>query len=165
MVEADLALLRTWREQPHWTLWWGRPVGDEMAEALADSLLSMWLIEFEGRAFAYAQDYDPHDLPGHHFGYLPVGSRAIDQSIGDLAMVGHGHGSVFLGLYVEQLFAAGAPVIGADPHPTNARAIRAYQRAGFAVVGSAFTPWGHKVLMECRRGQPVRPPTAAQERA
>lgn len=150
---ADLPLLRDWRSRPHWIYWWGQPAGDEMAEALADSLLAMWIVEVEGRPFAYAHDYDPQDLPDHHFAYLPEGSRAIDQGIGDLEMVGRGHGGAFLRQYLERLFAAGAPVVGADPHPLNARAIRAYRKAGFEVTGSGFTHWGHKLFMECRPEQ------------
>jgi aminoglycoside 6'-N-acetyltransferase len=160
VVESDLPLLRSWRSLPHWAMWWGEPVGDEMAEALADSLLSMWMVEFRGQPFAYAQDYDPQDLPNHHLSYLPAGSRGIDQAIGDLTMVGQGHGGAFLRQYVKRLFAAGAPAIGADPHPTNARAIRAYQRAGFVVSHARATRWGHKLLMECRRVQAARPDAA-----
>jgi aminoglycoside 6'-N-acetyltransferase len=147
---ADLPLLRTWRAQPHWVWWWGRPVGDEMTEAFAEALFSMWIVEVNGRPFAYAHDYDPRAFPGHHFAYLPEGSRGIDQSIGDLSMAGQGHGSAFLRRYIDRLFAAGVPVIAADPHPTNDRAIRAYEKAGFVVTGGEHTQWGNKLFMECR---------------
>lgn len=150
VVEADLPLLRTWRSQPVWVYWYGEPVGDEMAEAFADSLLNMWMVELDGQPFAYAQDYDPQDLPGHHLSYLPKGSRGIDQAIGDIDLVGRGHGSAVLQLQIERLFAAGVPVIGADPHPLNSRAIRAYEKAGFTVNQVQATAWGHKLLMECR---------------
>jgi aminoglycoside 6'-N-acetyltransferase len=47
------------------------------------------------------------------------------------------------------LFATGIPAIGTDPHPDNARAIRAYRKAGFEMVsGAVDTPWGRAILME-----------------
>ncbi len=64
-------------------------------------------------------------------------------------MVGRGHGSAFVRLHAERLFAAGAPAVGTDPHPDNLRAIRAYQKAGFAAVsGPVQTRWGRAILME-----------------
>jgi aminoglycoside 6'-N-acetyltransferase len=151
VAEDDLPLLREWRSQPVWVYWYGEPVGDEMAEALHDNLLAMWMVELDGTPFAYAQDYDPRELPGHHFSYLPEGSRGIDQAIGDIGIVGKGHGSAVLQMQIDRLFAAGVPVIGADPHPLNARAIRAYEKAGFVVNRIQATAWGHKLLMERHR--------------
>jgi aminoglycoside 6'-N-acetyltransferase len=64
-------------------------------------------------------------------------------------MVGLGHGSAFVRAHCERLFAAGAPAVGTDPHPDNARAIRAYEKAGFrAVTGPVETRWGRAILME-----------------
>jgi len=44
--------------------------------------------------------------------------------------------------------------IQADPSPTNARAIRCYEKAGFRRVGPITTPDGGAVLMIIER--PVR---------
>ena len=94
------------------------------------------MIELHGRPLAYAQDYDPHAWPGHHFAHLPPGSRGIDQSIGDAELLDKGHGAA----------------VGTDPHPDNGRAIRAYQKAGFTITGGPRdTPWGRAILMECWR--------------
>jgi aminoglycoside 6'-N-acetyltransferase len=80
---------------------------------------------------------------------LPEGSRGVDHYIGEADMLGRGHGSAFVRLHAERLFAAGAPAVGADPHPDNARAIRAYGKAGFVAAGGAIkTPWGLALLME-----------------
>lgn len=147
---ADLALLRDWRRRPHLVKWWGA-ADDEPEDALSDPRVAMWIIEHEGRPFAYAQDYSPHDWPAHHFSRLPAGSRGIDQYIGEPDMIDRGHGSIFVRLHSERLFAAGAPVIGTDPHPDNRRAIRAYEKAGFKMVGEPLdTDWGRAVLMEYR---------------
>ena len=109
----------------------------------------MWIVEHRGRAFAYAQDYSPHDWTQHHFSYLPLGSRGIDQYIGEPDLIGRGHGSAFVREHCDRLFAAGAPVIGTDPHPNNGRAVGAYENAGFKIAaGPAETPWGRALLME-----------------
>lgn len=152
-VEADLPLLLDWRSRPHWVRWWGPADGDRgFEEAMADPHTRAWIVELHGRPLAYAQDYDPHAWPGHHFAHLPPGARGIDQSIGDPDLIGRGHGAAFVRLHVERLFAAGAPAVGTDPHPDNARAIRAYEKAGFAVCsGPVDTPWGRCLPMERRR--------------
>lgn len=151
VAAADLPLLYQWRAAPHWVDWWGPPDQDRgfFEEAMADPHTAAWIVELDGRPFAYAQDYDPHAVPGHHFAHLPPGARGVDQSIGDPGLIGLGHGSAFVRLHCRRLFAAGAPAIGTDPHPDNARAIRAYLKAGFAIRGGAVdTRWGRCLPME-----------------
>jgi aminoglycoside 6'-N-acetyltransferase len=151
VTEADLPLLRRWRAQPHWAEWWGPAAEDEgfFEEAMTDPHTAAWMVELDGRPFAYAQDYDPHAWPDHHFAHLPPGSRGVDQSIGDPDLVGRGHGSAFVAIHAFRLFAAGAPAVGTDPHPDNGRAIRAYRKAGFKITGGPVdTPWGRALLME-----------------
>lgn len=157
VVAADFPLLRAWRPQPHWVEWWGSVDADDdfPAEAMADLHTAPWIVEHEGRPLAYAQDYDTHAWPDHHFVHLPPGARGVDQSIGPPDMLGLGHGSAFVRAHCDRLFAAGAPAIGTDPHPDNARAIRAYGKAGFRVTGGPVdTPWGRALLMERWRDDP-----------
>lgn len=152
----DLALLASWRAAPHVVRWWGPADGPE---ELDEPGVAKWIVELGGRPFAFAQDYDPHAWEGHHFAHLPPGSRGIDQFIGEADVLGQGHGSAFVRQHVGRLFAAGAPAVGTDPHPDNARARRAYEKAGFQMVGGPLmTPWGEVVLMECWRdnGQRTR---------
>jgi aminoglycoside 6'-N-acetyltransferase len=154
---ADLPLLRAWRRRPHIVSWWGPPDDEDPEEALADPHTAAWIVELGGRPFAYAQDYDPRAEPLHHFARLPPGSRGIDQSIGEPDMLNQGHGSAFVRAYCERLFAAGAPAIATDPHPDNARAIRACEKAGFAAVGGAVaTRWGPALPMERWRSAALR---------
>lgn len=154
VLPGDLPLLYGWRAQPHWAEWWGAVEDDRgfFEEAMADPHTAAWIVELDGRPIAYAQDYDPHAWPGHHFAHLPPGARGVDQSIGPAELLGRGHGSAFVRQHVDRLFAAGAGAVGTDPHPDNARAIRAYAKAGFAVSGGPVeTPWGRCLLMEQRR--------------
>jgi aminoglycoside 6'-N-acetyltransferase len=149
VTPADLPLLRRWRAEPHVIQWWGPPEVEPEEEKLAEPRVAMWIVDFCGRPFAYAQNYSPHDWDPHPFVHLPPGSRGIDQYIGEPDMLGRGHGSAFVRLHCGRLFAAGAPAIGTDPHPENERAIRAYEKGGFAAVsGPLETRWGSAVLME-----------------
>ena len=146
---ADLPLIARWRAMPHVIEYWGRPEVEPAADSLADPRIAMWIVAHAGRPFAYAQDYSPHDWDDHPFAHLPPGARGIDQYIGEREMIGRGHGSAFVRLHCEALFAAGAPAIGTDPHPDNERAIRAYQKAGFAIASAPLdTRWGRAILME-----------------
>lgn len=149
VTSDDLALLRAWRSHPHVISWWGAPEVEDGEESLADPRISMWIVEHEGRPFAYAQDYTPHGWDVHHFAHLPPGSRGIDQYIGEPDMLDKGHGAAFVRQHCARLFAAGAPAIGTDPHPDNGRAIRAYEKAGFKVTSEPLdTRWGRAILME-----------------
>ena len=149
VTEADLPLLARWRASPQVVRWWGTPEVEDAAETLADPRVAMWIVTHQGRPFAYAQDYSPHDWDAHPFAHLPSGSRGIDQYIGEPDMLDRGHGSAFIRAHCERLFAAGAPAIGTDPHPENGRAIRACEKAGFKVASPPMdTRWGRAILME-----------------
>lgn len=146
----DLALLRSWQSLPHVQEWWGddEPFDEE---GLRDTRVSRWIVELNGKHFAYMQDYSVHGWGEHHFGHLPSGSRGIDQYIGDPAMIGCGHGSAFIRQRMHELFTAGVPVIATDPHPANTRAIAVYSKLGFRVTGAErVTPWGLILPMEAR---------------
>ena len=66
-------------------------------------------------------------------------------------MLNRGHGSAFIRAHVDDLFAAGAPVVGTDPDPSNARAIRAYRKAGFEALREALDTESERVLLMLRR--------------
>jgi len=150
--EADLPLLSRWRSEPHVIEWWGAPGIEREMDKLADSRIAMWIVEDVGRPFAFAQDYDVHGWDPHPFSYLPSGSRGIDQYIGEVEMLGHGHGTAFIREHIRRLFRQGVPAVGTDPHPENQRARRACEKAGFSLVaGPVHTRWGMAMLMECWR--------------
>ena len=149
MTAADLPLVGGWLAMPEVVEWWGDP--DEqfelVREDLESSAMDQFIIALDDRPFAYLQCYDPTAWPENGLGSHPSGTRGIDQFIGDLNMIGHGHGSAFIRQFTNGLLTAGTPRVLTDPDPANARAIRAYERAGFLTERLVDTPDGLSLLM------------------
>jgi aminoglycoside 6'-N-acetyltransferase len=148
MSVADLPLVAHWLAAPHVAEWWPgveRQVAD-IRRHLDEPNIELFLVHADARPIGYLQCYD---VPrgGHPFPDQPAGSRGIDQFIGEADMVSRGHGSAFIRGFVERLFATGVPRAMTDPDPTNARAVRAYQKAGFISDRLVDTPHGRTLLM------------------
>jgi aminoglycoside 6'-N-acetyltransferase len=148
-AREDLPLLLRWLRTPEVIRWWGDP--QEQAALLRDDLdepaMVMRIVSLAGRPFAYAQDYAVHAWPQPHFAHLPEGARAIDSFIGEAAMIGCGHGSIYLRLLAKRLLAEGAPVVAIDPDRDNFRARCAYAKAGFRGDTVVETEHGSAILM------------------
>jgi aminoglycoside 6'-N-acetyltransferase len=148
MTSADLPLIRRWLETPHVSQWWHDPA--EQFELVSGDLdhpdMAQYIVAADGRPFAYLQCYNLSDW-NTGFGPQPHGTRGLDQFIGEADMLGCGHGSAFIRIFTEQLLAKGARRVVIDPDPANARAIRAYARAGFSKERIVDTPDGPALLM------------------
>jgi aminoglycoside 6'-N-acetyltransferase len=148
MTSADLPLIRRWLETPHVSQWWHDPA--EQFELVSGDLdhpdMAQYIVTSDGRPFAYLQCYNLSDW-NTGFGPQPHGTRGLDQFIGEADMLGGGHGSAFIRAFAEQLLAKGTPRVVIDPDPANARAIRAYERAGFSKDRIVDTPDGPALLM------------------
>lgn len=152
MGEADLPLLRQWLATPDWRRWWGEPEAElaNLAADLHEKAMRLWIVAHGDTDFAFLQDYDIHALPNHPYrDLLPPGACGIDQSIGVAEMIGRGHGSAFIAQHVAALLQDGASCVATDPHPDNARAIRAYEKAGFTPLREMQDAgdWGPVLLM------------------
>lgn len=141
MTAADLPLVNRWLARPHVAEWW--PDGEgEVAEVVAachdeEAETVPYLVQLQDEPFAYLQcTREPADV------------RSIDQFIGEVELVGRGHGSAFIRQFCDRLFAQSVPTVVTDPDPTNARAVRAYEKAGFCRIGPRDTQWGHILLMQ-----------------
>jgi aminoglycoside 6'-N-acetyltransferase len=148
MSRDDLPMIERWLVAPEVMRWWGEP--DEQYELVCGDLdhpdMDQFIVSFDGRPFAYLQCYKLSTW-NQGFGDQPAEARGIDQFIGEPEMIGCGHGSKFIGQFVDELLQKGTPRVVTDPHPTNDRAIRAYEKAGFARVGLVQTPDGPSLLM------------------
>lgn len=130
-------MLRDWLNTPEVVLWWGDPHEQyALVEGdLSDPRMAMHIVAFQGRPFAYVQDYETTAWPQPQFADLPPGARAMDTFIGVPQMLGQGHGAGYLRERALALIAEGAPLIAIDPDPENERAVGAYARAGFRSLG------------------------------
>jgi aminoglycoside 6'-N-acetyltransferase len=149
VTAADLPLLREWLRRGHVREWWGDPVSGltRIAELIGDPVIKAFMVEFDDVPIGYIQSWDPHAETDHPCRDQPLGTRGIDQFIGEPRLLGKGHGTAFIRLFVEGLFKLGAPRVITDPNPRNCRAIRAYAKAGFKEIDRRVTISGEAVLM------------------
>jgi aminoglycoside 6'-N-acetyltransferase len=145
----DLPLLREWLVRSHVREWWGDPERAlaAVAERIADVTATAFIVECDDVPIGYIQSWDPHAETDHPCSDQRLGTRGIDQFIGEPEFIGQGHGPAFIRLFVERLFEAGAPRVVTDPNPRNARAIRAYAKAGFREMDRRTTISGEAILM------------------
>jgi aminoglycoside 6'-N-acetyltransferase len=148
MSAADLPMIQRWLGTPHVAEWWHDP--SEQFELVSGDLdhpdMTQYIVITEGREFAYLQCYNLSTW-NTGFGPQPEGTRGLDQFIGEADMLGRGHGSAFVKAFADQLLVSGAPRLVTDPDPANARAIRAYEKAGFCRDRIVDTPDGPALLM------------------
>jgi aminoglycoside 6'-N-acetyltransferase len=148
MISADLPLTRRWLAEPHVREWWGDP--DEQFSLVSGDLdepaMDQFIVLAGNRPFGYLQCYK---LTAWNTGLgpQPEGTRGIDQFIGEGDMIGRGHGSAFIRAFVDEQFRNGLPRMVTDPDPLNARALRAYEKAGFVRDRAVETPDGPALLM------------------
>ena len=149
VVAGDLPLLAAWLARPHVAEWWD-DIEDKVAEirkAMTDPSTQPFIVELDGRPIGYIQCYDPHLEEGHPYRDQPKGTLGIDQLIGEPELVGIGHGARLIAAFVEDLFRQGARRVIIDPDPANARAVRAYEKAGFTAFDSRTSIYGDALMM------------------
>jgi aminoglycoside 6'-N-acetyltransferase len=146
MQLADLPLIARWLGLPHVSRWWGNPAEQSalISNDLTEPAMDQYIVMAHGSPFAYLQCYS---LAAWNcgFGEQPIGTRGIDLFIGELGMIGHG--SALVGSFVKDRLRNGIPRIVTDPDPANGRAIRAYEKAGFARDRLVETADGPALLM------------------
>jgi aminoglycoside 6'-N-acetyltransferase len=72
----------------------------------------------------------------------------VDLSLGDPAKLSRGIGSAALRAFAERLAAQGYRTIIIDPDPENARAVRAYEKAGFRAIPRLLGRTGDTLIMQ-----------------
>ncbi len=90
------------------------------------------------------------------------GVLGIDQFLCNGCRLGQGLGTRMVSAFLKKLLAEpGVIKIQTDPDPSNIRAIRCYDKAGFRAVGRITTPDGPAVLMVVERAKPTEINSAA----
>jgi aminoglycoside 6'-N-acetyltransferase len=148
MTTADLSTIRRWLGTQEVKRWWGDP--DAQYELVSGDLdhpdMDQFIVSLDGRDFGYIQSYALSTW-NQGFGSHPARTRGVDQFIGEPDMIGRGHGSRFIRFFVDGLLDEGIPRVVTDPDPANARAVRAYEKAGFRRQRMVETPDGPALLM------------------
>jgi aminoglycoside 6'-N-acetyltransferase len=148
MSRDHLPMIRRWLETPEVVRWWGDP--DEQYELVSGDLdhpdMDQFIVALDDEPFGYIQCYALSTW-NQGFGAQPHAARGIDQFIGQCSMIGHGHGSGFIRQFTDGLLASGIPRVVTDPDPDNARAVRAYAKAGFQRERMIETSNGPALLM------------------
>ena len=141
VAAAHYGLLEAWLRRPHMREWWGDP--DEELGFIRDMVEGRdttlpFLITLGGEPVGYIQCW----FIGHHQNEqwvkdhpwlmeFPSDTIGVDLSIGDADRLSQGIGSAALAAFVRRLRDEGHINIIIDPDPANARAVCAYQKAGF----------------------------------
>jgi RimJ/RimL family protein N-acetyltransferase len=143
LARTDFQLLLRWLNEPHVTAWWHEPLNLEQIEAKYGPRIDgtepthVFLIECEQRPIGWIQWYRWADYPQHarQLGAEPT-SAGLDLAIGESEMIGKEIGPGAIQKFAAKIFAD--PEISGiltDPEENNERSLRAFQKAGFQVIG------------------------------
>jgi RimJ/RimL family protein N-acetyltransferase len=159
VTEDDVPMIHEWLHRPHVAEWWApTPSLEEVrAEFVGDSRddppVRAYIASLSGEPIGFIQSYVASESGD---GWWPdekdPGVVGTDQYLADADRLNQGLGTAMVRAFIEKLFGDPAVTrIQTDPDPTNARAIRCYEKAGFRRVCEVDTPDGRALLMYCDR--------------
>ena len=154
LIDADIPMLREWLARRHVAEVWGDTPSE--AELRADYLsgtdqssVAAFIAWLDGEPVGFIQSYVAAKSGD---GWWPdetdPGVLGIDQFLADGSRLNRGIGTAMVRAFAERLFADPSTTrVQTDPSPTNARAIRCYEKAGFRRAREVETPDGPALLM------------------
>jgi RimJ/RimL family protein N-acetyltransferase len=145
----DLALLHEWLQRPHVRRWWTER--ESLEEVVARYLpaiegadpTDLYLAVLDGEDVGFIQTYLVADYPEHAAVVgAGAGAAGVDLFVADEERTGRGLGSELLRRFVEEIVFATPSTTHciADPEVGNTASIRAFENAGFRVVGEFVDP-------------------------
>jgi RimJ/RimL family protein N-acetyltransferase len=149
-------MLSEWLVRPHVAEWWDDRVSLDEIRAdyepviRGDPALQCYIANLDGTPFGFIQSYTPalHHDDGWWLDEHDPTVRGIDQFIADASLLDRGLGTAMIAAFVAHVFSdPSVSRIQTDPHPTNGRAIRCYEKVGFIPHGVSQTPDGPALLM------------------
>ncbi len=154
VTEDDLPLLHRWLNNPQVAEWYREPAGKGYPSL--EYVIEKWMPRIQGkdpgRGFIFTYDAVPtgyiqcgrvDDDPQYKKVINLEGSPAsIDLYIGEDDYRHRGLGSIIIWKFLKEVVFTiyDATVCTIDPEPTNIIAIRAYEKAGFHYVKTAWNP-------------------------
>ena len=158
VVVGDYAMLGEWLREPHVRQWWGDPEYElglirDMVEGRDSS--RPFIFELAGEPLGYIQYWfigehqsEPWVSTDPWLAELPADAVGVDLSIGCADRLSQGIGTAVLQAFVARLLVDGFETIIIDPDPNNARAVRAYEKAGFSPIAELAGRTGDVLIMQ-----------------
>ncbi len=153
LKENHIPLLASWLQKPHIIPVWQEP---EDLETLTEKYLIKlpqqsvyaYIIEHESKPIGYIQYYSATKVGNGWWPNEPEGTYGIDLMIGEEDYINKGLGPKIITEFINEIrLKENIKSIIIDPEPTNTRAIRAFEKAGFKKEAIIKTPNGEAQLM------------------
>ena len=141
--EDDLPLLHEWLQREHVKRWWSKHetyaevAGHYLPAIRGSEPTELYVIELDDRAAGFVQTYLVADYPEYEaLVAAGDGVAGVDLFLADEGQTGRGIGSRVLAEFVRDIVFATSSTNAcvADPDADNRASIRAFEKAGFAVV-------------------------------
>jgi RimJ/RimL family protein N-acetyltransferase len=152
--ENHLSLLRQWLNARHIKHFWQESDDEEKLKVkFLDELPRQGVLPFviakDHEPIGYIQYYDATKVGGGWLESELIGTFGIDLMIGSSKHHGRGFGPTVIKEFVDYIREKEPSLkcIIIDPDPKNRRAIRAFEKAGFAKESEIETPDGTALLM------------------
>jgi len=168
LAAADLPLLHTWLNAPHVVAGYSRvhTTPEDVAAKYGPRIAGTdrvrgFIASVAGRPLGYVQTYLVADFPDYATSVGEFGRAfAIDALIGEVEYTGRGLGPRVIAAAVTELVfpASDAEVCIATPRAANTASLRAFAKAGFALVRSIRTADGDIEMLMVRSRDAEREP-------
>ncbi len=151
--EKHFPLLLRWLKEPHVKEFWSEPedenvLKEKYLKKLVERGVFPQIIVLNDQEVGYIQSYEACSVGGGWWPDVKPGIFGIDQFIGEVNYVGKGLGPKIISKFVKMLVQnPNVKEVIANPDPSNLRAIKAYEKAGFKQSGLIQTPNGQAMLM------------------
>lgn len=141
MVEADFAAVARWQSAPHVARRWDHRSRDEDSvraryapRLRGDDPTRMWVVEVDGVAAGFLQDYRVGDDPDYAAKAGDPRAVGFDYAIGEAHLVGRGIGTRMIWEFCRDVLRRDYPDAAhllASPSHRNAASLRALAKCGF----------------------------------
>ena len=161
LTEDDLDRLHGWLRREHVARWWGTPPSYEQVR---EQYLPMirgeeptdgYLILLDEQPIGFIQTYPLADWRSYWPNVDEADAAGMDLLIGEPGMIGQGLGPRVIRAFVDRIVFARPEVRAcwADPDADNRRSVRAFEKAGFTVVGDFWDAGEQKTERLVRRSR------------
>jgi aminoglycoside 6'-N-acetyltransferase len=157
LTRADEDRLDALLTEPEVAEWFDAD-GGELVALIEDPSVTPYLIRRDGAPVGYAQVYHANADPFWRGLGMPRETMGIDLSLGGAQNRGAGIGPRVIDALIGRMFGMDRVVqIIIDPHPDNARAVRAYGKCGFTFGQPQPGYYGEPMLLGVLRREDWRP--------